>query len=124
MALDFFSQEDTFCDAEDYLAYLKIEPELAQLLDSFELGEFEKLTPWVERCNQQNIKMGHYFDDTVLRNHQLPQVLDNLRQCYGEIAQKRPFVHSGDINKDAYVRMVSILETAIKQQRGIIALCD
>ena len=124
MALEFYSQEDTFCERENYLAYLELESKSSQLLGSFELGEFDKLTPWIELCNQQGIKLGHFFDDTVLRNYQLPQVLENLRQCYGEIAQRRPFVHPSEVHKDAYVKMVSVLETAIEQQRGVIALCD
>lgn len=100
------------------------EPESPQYLCSFELGEFDKLTPWIELCHQQGIKVGRFFDDTVLKSSQLPQVLKNLRSCYGEIAQRRPFVHPDDMDKDAYVKMVSALETAIQQKRGIIALCD
>jgi hypothetical protein len=124
MALDFYSQEDAFCETENYLAYWELEPQSPHLLDSFKLGEFDKLTPWIDSCNQQGIKLGHFFDDTVLNNHQLPQCLANLRRCYGEIAHRRPFVHPSDIHKDAYVRMVAVLQTAIEQKRGIIALCD
>ena len=124
MALDFFSQEDTFCETENYMAYLELEPQSSQLLGSFEMGEFARLTPWIELCNQQGIKLGHFFDDTALRNYQLPQVLENLRHCYGEIAQRPPFVHPSEIHKGAFVKMVSVLETAIQQKRGIIALCD
>jgi len=124
MALEFYSQEDTFCETENYMAYWEMEPQSPQLLGSFEMGEFDKLTPWIELCNRQGIKLGHFFDDTVLKNRQLPQVLENLRKCYGEIAQRRPFVHQSEMQHDPFARMVSILETAIKQERGIIALCD
>ncbi|HVF85693.1 MAG TPA: hypothetical protein VM821_06905 [Abditibacteriaceae bacterium] len=60
MPLNFYSQEDTFCDA-DYLAYYEMEPQSLQLLGGFELGEFDKLTPWIELCNQQGIVLGHFL---------------------------------------------------------------
>lgn len=123
MALDFYSQEDTFCDShwQDYWA---MEPDSLRPLDKFEMEEFDKLMPWVEMCNRQGIRLGNYFEDVVLQNHQLPQALAMLRQCYGEIAQRRPFLHHSESHKDAYVRMVSVLEKAIKEGRGIIAFCD
>jgi hypothetical protein len=124
MALDFHSQEDTFCELDDYIAYCEIEPTSLQYLDSFEPGEYDKLAVWVDLCNSQGMKVGHFYEDTVLRQCQLPQALTNLWQCYGHIAQRPSFYHHGERHRDVYVRMVWILQKAIEQQRGLIAFCD
>ena len=124
MGLVFYSQEDSLCDEKHFIDYYQIEPQSAQFLDSFEMGEFDKLEPWIKLCNQQGIKLGYFYDDTFLKNSQLPQILENLRRCYGEIAQGRPFLHQSQAQREPFVRMVKVLEAAIREGRGIIALCD
>lgn len=120
MSLDFYSQEDTFCELENYMVYCETEPSSFQLLDSFGLREYDKLTPWIALCASQGIKVGSFFDDTVLRHHQLPQALANLYQCCAHLSQSGRQV----LQQDATSRMVVVIRTAFEQQRGLIAFCD
>lgn len=126
MDVQFYSQEDSLSQEhalsdEDWLNYWSLEPHSHPLLDEFHYGEIDKLAPWTELCDRQGIQLNYFLNDTIIRLHQLPQVLANLRQCYGIIAQRRPFVHPSEIHKDAYVRMVTLLGTAIQEEHGIQA---
>ena len=118
MGLDFVSQDDEFC--EDYMNYLS---EAGPLLGSFEMEEFDKLMPWFERCQRRGIEF-EFFKDTAVKSYQLPQMLSELRACYGEIAQRKPFPTPGEPQTDAFLKMVAVLEKAITDGRGLVAICD
>ena len=117
--LAFCSCDDEFCDLDllpDFLTE-------ALFLDNFEMGEFDKLMPWFELCRERGINF-EFFADTAVKNHVLPTLLADLRACYGEIAQRKPFPTPGEPQTDAFLKMVSVLESAIETESGIVAICD
>ncbi|MBW3635219.1 MAG: hypothetical protein KY445_01980 [Armatimonadetes bacterium] len=124
MPLEFYSQEDTLCERENYLVYMEMEPGLMHHLGTFRDAQYNRLTVWIQLCNQRGIPFGHYYDDTVLRHHYLKPALQHLRDCYPTIAKNPPFVHQSEMHEDAFCKMVQILETAINEGRSIISLCD
>lgn len=119
--LAFCSQLDELCDLQ--LFYDSNENEFLTFLDNFDMGEFDKLMPWFDRCRERGIEF-EFFKDTAVKSFLLPALLADLRSCYGEIAQRKPFPTPGEPRTDAFLKMVAVLEEAIATKRGIIALCD
>ena len=123
MSLEFFIVDigQEIANAADLFAAMELSnPAPFELFND----EFDKLAPWVFACRRAGIEVGLYFDDTFLCSHQIRPVLDILRECYGEIATRRPFYHADDWQKEPFVRMVKILETAIAKRAGVVAFCD
>lgn len=82
-------------------------------------SEFDKLAPWVFACQQAGLNVT--FDDTYFCSHQIRPALQILRDCYGEISTRRPFLHPDDHELEPFVRMVKILETALAKNAGVVA---
>ncbi|GAA5531208.1 hypothetical protein [Herpetosiphon gulosus] len=123
MALDFYLQADTLLEADEarYRAYFMLEP--PPLLAQMDVRAYTLLTPWVQRCEAEQLGVRSFFDDTLLPSTAIPRARLLLEQTYRSMTGRTLVGSDPTRSHNPFRQMDAILGHA-RVGYGILALCD